>query len=120
MIGSVLNSHALISLPLCHPNQPVMEIEFVVDTGFIGFLALPPAAISALGLPYLQDIVATLADGSEIQVAVHLATIRWHGEEHDVQVLATSKRPLLGTALLGGSELVAQFVDGGLVSIDPL
>ncbi len=37
-----------------------------------------------------------------------------------MNVLATGKRPLLGTALLDGYELVIQFIEGGLVIIDEL
>ena len=37
-----------------------------------------------------------------------------------VNVLATGERPLLGTALLKGNELVVQFEESGLVTIEPL
>lgn len=37
-----------------------------------------------------------------------------------MNVLATERLPLLGTALLDGYELVIQFIEGGLVTIDEL
>lgn len=55
-----------------------------------------------------------------MELIVYGATILWHGEEREVRVLATGKRPLLGTALLEGSELVAQFAETGLVTVEPL
>ena len=102
------------------PDQPNVSIEFVVDTGFTGFLCLPPAAVKALGLPFGFDLDTRLADNSSVRLPVHDATILWNGTELAVRVLATGKRPLLGTALLDGFELNAQFREGGSVSITPL
>jgi clan AA aspartic protease len=99
-------------------DKPDIVIEFVVDTGFEGALTLPSAAIEALGLPLFDTIKAHLADGSSVDTAVHIATILWDGQEHEVAVLAMGSRPLLGTALLAGKELVAQFVTDGLVTVD--
>ena len=61
-----------------------------------------------------------LADNSEVLVAVHEAIILWDGEEREVRVFATGRRPLIGTALLDEQELVIQFTQGGLVTIDEL
>ncbi|MEG3931200.1 MULTISPECIES: hypothetical protein [unclassified Microcoleus] len=57
---------------------------------------------------------------SEVLVAVHEAIILWDGEEREVRVFATGRRPLIGTALLDEQELVIQFTEGGLVTIDEL
>jgi predicted aspartyl protease len=61
-----------------------------------------------------------LADNSEVILPVHEAVILWNGDEREVRVLATGRRPLLGTALLDEHELVVQFTQGGLVTIDAL
>lgn len=100
------------------PNRPDMAIEFVIDTGFEGALTLPPAAIAALGLPLLTDIRAKLADRSRRKVNAHLATVLWDGVERNVAVLAMGDRPLLGTALLDGKRLCADFINGGDVRIE--
>jgi hypothetical protein len=42
----------------------------------------------------------------------------WNGSELRIAVLAMGKRPLLGTALLAGNVLAAQFVDNGLLTVD--
>lgn len=63
---------------------------------------------------------ANLADNSQVMLPVHKAIILWDGEEREVRVLATGRRPLVGTALLGDYELVIQFIEGGLVTIDVL
>ena len=120
IVGQVTDHHALLPVTIRPPGRPALTIEFVVDTGFVGFLTLPAGAVSALGLPYQFDTAANLADDSEVQMAVHRATIVWDGEERAVRVLATGKRPLLGMALLAGQELVVQCTDGGMVTVDTL
>ena len=102
------------------PDRPDIEIEFVVDTGFAGALVLPATAIEMLGLPYLQEMVANLANNEAVKTDVHVATIIWDDQELQVAVLGMGKRPLLGTDLLAGKELLTQFVENGLVTIDNL
>lgn len=120
MTGSVQALQARVAVVIRVPGQSGLEIEFVLDTGFEGFLSLPAAAVAALGLPFQYRLYATLADGSVVEAPVHTATILWDGEERDVDVLALGKRPLLGTLLLAGQEVAIQFVDGGLVAIEPV
>jgi predicted aspartyl protease len=66
------------------------------------------------------DLPANLADNSEVLLPVHAASVLWDGEARDILVIATGRRPLLGTALLDGQELVIQFTEGGLVTIEDL
>lgn len=120
MTGNVRNLHALMPITFVLPDRPALAIEFVVDTGFTGFLTLPTAAVALLRLPLLHRIPATLADDSVTEVAVHEAVILWEGEERRVRVLATGSRPLFGTEMLAGCEFVGQFVQGGLVTIESL
>ena len=54
MIGRVYHLHLLLPVTFRLASQPDLAIEFVVDTGFTGFLTLPPAAVSAMRLPYLH------------------------------------------------------------------
>ncbi|MDZ7966929.1 MAG: clan AA aspartic protease [Nostoc sp. DedSLP03] len=118
--GIVKNGHATVNIIFRLPNQPNFTIEFVINTGFTEFLSLPPAAVTLLSFPFVYDIYANLADNSNVILPVHQATIIWNGKEQVVNVLATERLPLLGTALLDGYELVIQFIEGGLVTIDEL
>jgi clan AA aspartic protease len=118
--GAVLDLQARVNVAFRRPNVPDVEIEFVVDTGFAGALVLPVVATELLGLPYLQEMVANLANDDPVKTDVHIATIVLDGQVRQVAVLAMGKRPLLGTALLADKELVAQFVENGLVTIDNL
>ncbi|MBH8562740.1 clan AA aspartic protease [Nostoc sp. CENA67] len=118
MSGIVKNGRPSVNIIFRLPNQPDFSIEFLIDTGFTEFLSLPSAAVSLLGFPFLYDAYANLADNSNVILPVHQATIIWNGEEREVNVLATGRLPLLGTALLDEHELVIQFTENGLVTIE--
>ncbi len=116
----VTDRHAIVSLTFLLGNSSTFPIEFVVDTGFTDHLCLPPEAVNLLRLPFLYNLPANLADNSSVFLPVHQATIFWDGVERDVRVFVTGRRPLIGTALLDDQELMIQFTEGGLVTIDEL
>ncbi len=118
--GQVQAHHALLNAAVRLPGQPDVTLEFAVDTGFIASLTLPPAAVAAMNLPFLRRITANLAVDSIIRLGVYSATLVWNGQDRDVEVLATGRRPLMGTLRLDGHELNVQFADGGLVTVETL
>lgn len=113
--GNVSGLEPRISVALLAPGKGRLQVEFVVDTGFSGYLTLPAAAIAALGFPYSYELSAKLADDSSADVDVHTATVNWDGQELEIDVLAMGTRPLLGTSLLAGFDVNIQFADGGQV-----
>lgn len=115
--GKVIELQARINVVLRLSNLPDVVLEFVLDTGFEGALTLPPNAVAVLGLPFVQEMSANLADDSSIKTNIHAATIIWNGAEIDVAVLAMGKRPLLGTALLANKRLGVDFEENGTVTI---
>jgi clan AA aspartic protease len=117
MKGSIHQYQACLTVFFLRDDNPAIGIEFVVDTGFEGAMTLPMEAIRALGLPFIMELDINLADDSSTRVAVHRGQIRWHDEDVAVAVLATGKRPLLGTALLKGSHLGIDFQPEGNVEI---
>ena len=60
MTGVVESHHVLLPVTFRVAGSPNTSIEFVVDTGFVGELTLPVAAVQALGLPYLRDITSSI------------------------------------------------------------
>lgn len=119
--GNVVGLQAQIGVLFCLADRSqLLEIKCVVDTGFEGFLTLPPAAVTQLQLSYLTNLNANLADNSSIQTEVYLSTILWNGVERDVPVLAMGRRPLIGTALLRDYHLGIDFCDGGTVVLDAI
>ncbi len=77
MIEGTVNANleATISLTVCETSRLEREILAVIDTGFDGFLTLPPAVISDLNLAWRMCGRAMLADGSEILVDIFEATV---------------------------------------------
>jgi clan AA aspartic protease len=121
MISGIVNDgHPTVKVVFLTPHRNNLSIEFVIDTGFTDELCLPPEAVGLLNLPFKYAIPANLANNSQVTLPVHEAMILWNGEEREVRVLATGRRPLLGTALLEECELVVQFTDRGLVTIEQL
>jgi clan AA aspartic protease len=118
--GTVIGLQARVDVLFRLRNQPDLRIEFVVDTGFEGALTLPVAAVTALRLSHVTQLDAHLADRSRAKVLVHEATIIWDGQDIQVAVLAMGNRPLLGTALLDGFNINADFVDNGPLALQRL
>ena len=115
--GMVHDLQARVDVVFRIPERGDIAVECVVDTGFAGALTLSPEAIRLLGLPFFQEIEANLANDADVRTAVHIATILWEGHEMEVAVFAMGRRPLLGTALLDGKRLCADFTEAGEVTI---
>ena len=93
------------------------DVEAVIDTGFNGFLTLPPALVAALALPWLCRQQGQLADGSFQAFDVYVAKVDWDGQPRNVEVEAADAQPLIGMALMQGSELRVHVMPGGPVTI---
>lgn len=89
-----------------------------MDTGFNGFLTLPPHLVAALDLPFRERGRAILADGSDIPFDIHEAEILWDGHPRIIDVSVADTDPLIGTSLLDDHKLMIRFVDGGDVFIE--
>jgi clan AA aspartic protease len=118
--GIVSGRRALVGLRVRGPSGAEIELEFVLDTGFAGFVTIAPRTVAALGLHYDHDTPARLADGSRVMLATYDASVLWEGEERVVEVLAADGPLLLGTAMLADHTISIRFTDGGLVTIEPL
>ena len=90
---------ATVRLVLRGPSGLTREVEAVIDTGFNGFLTLPPVLVKELGLAYLYRSRAFLADGSEVSFGVHPAFVEWDGQRRYIKAYSTGKRPLIGDGL---------------------
>ncbi len=85
-----------------------------------GALTLPAMLVSALALPTLAAREVTLGDTSRKVLDCYRAEIEWDGQRQAIAVLCVEGAPLLGTALLKGYKLEADFVVGGLVQVSTL
>lgn len=118
--GRISEGKATIPVIFRLPSQPDFSVNFVIDSGFNGYLTLPIQAVNLMNLPLYSSITARLADGSETVLSVHLATIIWDDVEKVVPVLASGSKPLLGVALMEGYHLEIDFEENGLVSLEKI
>jgi len=121
MTGEVNTAgEAVVHLKVRNSSGGREVVEAVVDTGFTGFLTLPQAVVGSLSLPLLGSTPATLADGTTAALEVCEALVVWQGRQRPVECLVTGGAPLLGMALLRGSELRIRVITGGDVWIEEI
>ena len=118
--GRLIDGKATVSVIFRLPGQPDFSLDFAIDTGFNSYFTLPPQAVSAMNLPLHSSIPARLADGSQVILSIHLATIVWDNVEKVVPILASGNKPLLETAMMKGYHLEIDFEDNGLVSLEKI
>lgn len=95
-------------------------LEAVVDTGFTDRLTLPPEIVEELGLPLRGSADVILADGGIETLPMYRARLLWYGQERAIRTYAASGDPLVGMALLTGSELRVRVMRSGTVEIEEL
>lgn len=122
MITGIVNValEATLALPIQDANGQTRSVEVVLDTGFNGFLTLPPAQIAVLRATWLYRGRGVLADGSVHAFDVYAVTIIWDGQRRKVEVESVDATPLVGMALLHKHELRIEVVAGGGVLLTPL
>jgi len=119
MITGIVNEdfEAILRLSVHGAGGTPLEIDAVIDTGFNGYLTLPPDLIEKLKLPWLYRQQGELADGSIHVFDVHTGAILWAGRERMVEVEVAETEPLLGMAMLQMHNLNIEVVSGGSVTI---
>lgn len=96
------------------------EIEAVIDTGYTGWLTLPPLVVAALQLRWQTSGRGVLADGSVSVFDVYQARVLWDGRSRSVLVDEFAATPLVGMSLLRGYEFNMRVQSRGKVSIQRL
>lgn len=121
MRGSVnARGEATLVLLVGNGHSTQESVEVVIDTGFNGFLTLPPDLISRLALPWNASDRITLGDGSTALFDVYAATIRWDGNDLEIDVAESNTAPLMGMALLYGYRIQIEAIAGGTVIVQAL
>ena len=85
--------------------NPLMQVSVVVDTGFYGFLALPPEVFRALGLTAKGNRLIVLADGSERMIPLYDIAVLWNGQTLIGPAIELPNTPLAGMQLLWDAAL---------------
>jgi len=121
MMGHVNSRReAIIQFAVLGENNQRQAIKAVIDTGYTGFLTLPSAIITTLGLTWYMQEEGILGDGSLCVFNVFEASVIWDGQIKSIEVNESETDPLVGMGLLEGYELNIQGFAGGLVTIKPL
>jgi predicted aspartyl protease len=98
---------------------PAHPLEFIIDTGFEGQLSLPALVVTAMGMPFVQQILTRQADGNVVPAPAHRAVVEWDGAIRIVDVVASSGGlALLGMDMLRNHDLRARCQVGGLIEIE--
>jgi clan AA aspartic protease len=112
------NLEAVIPLAVRDTAGVMRQMDAVIDTGFTGFLTLPPAEIAALGLTWLSREQGILADGSTRLFDVYRAVVMWDGQIRSVTAEAIDAVSLVGMELLQGHDLRIRVVAGESVVVE--
>lgn len=120
MITGTVNAdyEAVIRLRVRGSTGHAHEVDAIIDTGFNGFLTLPLALVTALGLARRSRGRALLANGSEELFDIYGVTVLWDGQQRYVEADAVETTPLVGMSLLEGYDLHIQVAEGGQVVIE--
>jgi clan AA aspartic protease len=119
--GSVnTDREAIISLEVLDASGQPHDIEAVIDTGFTGFMTLPPPVINLLGLVLRGHHQVILGDGSVALLDVYVGAILWDGLPRQIDVDSADTDPLVGMSLLDGYALYVEVRAGANVQISPL
>ncbi len=110
------NLEARVSLSV-HHRGGTHEIDFLMDTGFNGHLAVTESIVRTLDLE-LKDIQTGItADGRSSDFDTVDLHVIWHGRTTVIRAQVLDE-PLLGTRVLRGSELRAVWKSGSHVTIN--
>ncbi len=118
-LGNFRDDHPRVCIALPGKSSRV-EVEFIVDTGFAGDLALPARLVNQLEgiLIALQE--RRLASGQLLVCPAYQIMLDWDGQARPTEILVMEGDPLLGTTLLKDTLLQVEMTEGGEVSVEPL
>jgi clan AA aspartic protease len=114
------NGEAMLRVVVGDLAMQRIVVDAVIDTGYTGYLTLPPFTVAALNLPWRGSEEGVLGDGSTQMFDVYSATIIWDGEFRTIKINESDAGSLLGVGLLYGYEVCIQTINGGAVTIKAL
>lgn len=107
----------LISLIVFASDGSTLKLSLKVDTGFTGWITLPPELIETMVLPRAGFRRVALADGSVLELPGFYVEVVWLDVIRTVVCLATTNTYLAGMSMMYGCSLRMDVVDGGRITI---
>jgi clan AA aspartic protease len=119
MIIGIVNAdfEPIIPLSICRSDGKIYTQEAIVDTGFNGWLSLPPDLITELNLKWKRRGRAILGDGTECVFDVYETVLVWDGNMLTIPIDEADSEPLVGMSLMEGYQLTVQVFEGGHVEL---
>lgn len=123
IVGTFHDGHPRVVLTLPGRNGP-FDVEFIVDTGFEGDLALPAEQARQLDAVQGGPRIRALADGSLVRCAVYEVPTEeipmdWDPDLRLIEILVLEGNPLLGMQILNDRHLHVEVTEGGEVFVEP-
>jgi len=115
-IDASFEAHLELAIQL---EDELKRESFLVDTGFNGFIAVSQAMVEHLGLALLDVQEGVTADGRTGYFDTVQITVLWHGRELTVRAQILDEA-LIGTRLLRGSRVRAEWVRDGQFQVEPI
>ena len=107
---------ALVAIDVLDSEGQLQSVDVVLDTGFTGYLTLPPDSIRSLGLPFGGYRTFELAKGESFEFSNYHAMVSWHEHLSDVLVVESDSAPLIGMDLIWNSSVrMEAWADGEVV-----
>lgn len=94
----------------------IFKQRFIANTGFNGFVAVPQSLVDKFGLPLSDVQQGITADGRSSFFDTVELTVLWHDEARTLQAQILDEA-LIGTRLLRGCRIGAEWIRGGLFQI---
>ena len=114
------NREAILCLTIRDIGRQEHPRDAIVDTGFDGWLTLPPDVIRELGLEWQRFGRALLADGSESVFDIYEVVLIWDGQPRAVSIYEMDAVPLVGMSLMYGYEFMLPILDGATFTLRSL
>lgn len=112
IVGEIdANFEARVTLSLIHKERS-LDLQFLVDSGFNGYLAVPQSAVNQLSLPLATVQRGATADGRVSYFDTVDVGVIWDDQTKVIRAQVLDE-PLIGTRMLRGHDLQARWEVGG-------
>jgi clan AA aspartic protease len=115
-----VNGEAIVRIVVGDLSNQRVVVDAIIDTGYTGFLTLPPSTIAELNLPWRGSEEGILGDGNTQMFDVYSAKVIWDGGFRTIKINESNTISLIGVGLLYGYEVCIKTISGGMVTIKKL
>lgn len=119
IVGSVRNNAPRVTL-MVYGQAGQQEVEFVLDTGYTGELAMPALLLQTIGASVRGRGFIALADGTDRSCVLCSVQVQWDDKPRLCQALSLDGDPLIGMTFLHDNQVYVEVTEGGEVTIEPL